>query len=433
MTNEELFNQAKEFIPGGVNSPVRSFNAVGGTPFFTTKAQDCFLYDAEGKCYTDYICSWGANIVGHANPYVVEKVTVALGRGFSFGTPTELETELTRYIIKLMPNIQKFRLVSSGTEAVMSAIRLARGYTGKKYIIKFEGCYHGHSDSLLVKAGSGLATFKEVSSNPSSNGVLPDMVANTLVLAYNDINALDRVFELHTNDIAGVIIEPFAGNMNLVRPTVEFITRLRELCDLNKSVLIFDEVMTGFRVAKGGAQELLGIKPDLTILGKVIGGGMPLAGFGGRAEIMDCLSPLGNVYQAGTLSGNPIAVTCGLATLELLDKDGFYADLTNKTKLLTTGLINLANKQGVDFTADYIGGMFGFYFNKKPPQNFAEVQLINKDKFNQFFYAMLNSNVYFAPSMFEAGFICSSHNIGVINETLQHADRTFALMSDNSF
>ena len=328
MTKQQIFETAKQYIPGGVNSPVRSFNSVGGTPFFTARAKDCFLFDSDGKQYIDYVCSWGANIVGHAHPDVIAAVSAALQNGFSYGTPTELEIEFAKQISQLLPSIEKFRLVSSGTEAVMSAIRLARGYTQKKYIIKFNGCYHGHSDCLLIKAGSGLQTF----GNPSSDGIPEEAVRHTLVLEYNDVAELEQAFQLYPEQIACVVVEPFAGNMNLVRPSAEFMTTMRRLCNQNNSVLIFDEVMTGFRVSLGCAQELLAIKPDLTTLGKVIGGGMPLAGFGGKREIMDCLAPLGGVYQAGTLSGNPIAVTAGLANLKLIQVEGFYTNLAKTSQ-----------------------------------------------------------------------------------------------------
>ena len=421
-TNESIFNLAKQYIPGGVNSPVRSFNAVGGTPFFTDRAEGCYLYDIENKPYIDYVCSWGANIVGHAHPEVIAQVSAALGKGFSFGTPTELEVQLAREIIRIMPNIEKVRLVSSGTEAVMSAIRLARGYTGKKYIIKFDGCYHGHSDSLLVKAGSGLATF----SNPSSSGVPLGSVEYTLVPEYNNITELEQAFSRHGDDIACVILEPFAGNMNLVRPADAYMQRVRELCDAHQSVLIFDEVMTGFRVSLGGAQELFGIKPDLTTLGKVVGGGMPLAAFGGKAEIMDMLSPVGNVYQAGTLSGNPIAVTAGLANLSLIQKPDFYVNLNKLSQQLTAGLLRLAQKHDFDFCTDYVGGMFGFYFSKLLPQNFSQAKTANQEQFKQFFHLMLKSGVFFAPSMFVAGVMCQAHTGAVIEQTLEYADSAFS-------
>ena len=422
MNNTQLFEQAKKYIPGGVNSPVRSFNSVGGAPFFTAKAKDCYLFDSEGKRYIDYICSWGANIVGHANSFVVDRVKQAVENGFSYGTPTELEVEFAKQIIRLMPNIEKLRLVSSGTEAVMSAIRLARGYTNKKYIIKFNGCYHGHSDNLLIKAGSGLATF----ANPSSAGIPPDAIKHTLVLEYNDVAGINEAFKLYGDDIACIILEPFAGNMNLVKPSKEFLTAIRQLCDSHSSVLIFDEVMTGFRVALGGAQDIFHIKPDLTTLGKVIGGGMPLAAFGGKAEIMDCLAPIGAVYQAGTLSGNPIAVSAGLATLELIQADGFYSNLSLTCKNICDGLIKLGQKHSIDLSADYVGGMFGFYFCKATPNSYTQVMQADLELFKRFFHAMLDNGVYFAPSMYEAGFICSSHNADVVDETLAIADKVLA-------
>ena len=422
LTNDNLFNEAKKYIPGGVNSPVRSFNSVGGRPFFTKKAEGAFLDDIENKQYIDYICSWGANIVGHANPYVVEQVTAALKNGFSYGTPTELEVELAKTIVSIMPNIEKVRLVSSGTEATMSAIRLARGYSGKKYIIKFNGCYHGHSDNLLVKAGSGLATF----SNPSSSGVSFGSVEDTIVLEYNGIEDLQATFDKYGNDIACVIIEPFAGNMNLVRPSTEFLTQIQSLCKIHKTLLICDEVMTGFRVALGGAQQLLGLKPDITAIGKIVGGGMPLAAFGGRAEIMDYLSPNGSVYQAGTLSGNPIAVTSGLATLELIQKTGFYEAINNISYQLTTGLQSIANDCSIPFCTNFVGGMFGFYFSDKLPQNLTEVKLANEERFNKFFHMMLDAGVYFAPSMYEAGFVCIAHSNKIIEQTLVAAKKVFA-------
>lgn len=425
ISNKGLFELAKHYIPGGVNSPVRSFNAVGGTPFFTAKAKGCYLYDAEGQQYIDYVCSWGANIVGHANEVVIERITAALTKGFSFGTPTELEVKLAQALNQLMPSIEKSRLVSSGTEAVMSAIRLSRGYTNKKYVIKFNGCYHGHSDNLLVKAGSGLATF----SNPSSGGIPLEAVEHTLVLEYNSVNEVVQAFDRYAKDIACVILEPFAGNMNLIKPSTQFLATLRDLCTANSSVLIFDEVMTGFRVALGGAQQLLNIRPDLTTLGKIIGGGMPLAAFGGKAEIMDYLAPIGPVYQAGTLSGNPIAVTCGLTNLELIQTEGFYANLTALSQQLTSGLATLAKNYQINFSSDFVGGMFGFYFCDNIPENFDQAKLANQGLFNQFFHGMLDHGVYFAPSMYEAGFMCNAHTPSVIQQTLTLADTVFAKLA----
>lgn len=424
LTNKEIFEQAKSYIPGGVNSPVRSFNSVGGTPFFTSRAEGSSLFDIEGKEYIDYVCSWGANIVGHANKTVVAKVTEALTNGLSYGTPTELEVVFAKKICELVPSVEKFRLVSSGTEAVMSAIRLARGYTRRNYIIKFNGCYHGHSDSLLIKAGSGLQTF----GNPSSSGVPEEAVRHTLVLEYNDIEQLTEAFRVYPDAIAAVVIEPFAGNMNLVRPTSEFIQQLRQLCSDNGTVLIFDEVMTGFRVALGGAQQVLGIKPDLTTVGKVIGGGMPLAGFGGKAEIMDCLAPIGGVYQAGTLSGNPVAVTAGLAVLDLIQQPGFYLNLADSASSLMEGLKKIASEEGVTLSTDSIGGMFGFYFSDRVPQSFAEVKEGNQELFNRFFHLMLDRGVFFAPSMYEAGFISAVHNNVIIDKTLTIARDVFKIL-----
>lgn len=424
LTNKEIFNQAKSYIPGGVNSPVRSFNSVGGTPFFTARAEGSSLFDIEGKEYIDYVCSWGANIVGHANKTVVARVTEALANGFSYGTPTELEVVFAKKICELVPSIEKFRLVSSGTEAVMSAIRLARGYTRRNYIIKFNGCYHGHSDSLLIKAGSGLQTF----GNPSSSGVPEEAVRHTLVLEYNNTEQLAEAFRIYPEAIAAVVIEPFAGNMNLVRPTSDFVQQLRELCTKNGTILIFDEVMTGFRVALGGAQQLLGIEPDLTTVGKVIGGGMPLAGFGGKAEIMDCLAPIGGVYQAGTLSGNPVAVTAGLAVLDLIQQQDFYLNLANNASLLMDGLKKIANEEGVSLSVDSVGGMFGFYFSDRVPQSFAEVKEGNQELFNRFFHLMLDRGVFFAPSMYEAGFISAVHDSRVIDKTLTIARDVFKIL-----
>ena len=425
MNQQQIFNQALQYIPGGVNSPVRSFNSVGGTPFFTARAKDCYLFDSDGKQYVDYVCSWGANIVGHANEEVIDRVTAALHNGFSYGTPTELEVEFAKQITQLLPSIEKFRLVSSGTEAVMSAIRLARGYTNKKYIIKFNGCYHGHSDCLLIKAGSGLQTF----GNPSSAGIPEEAVRHTLVLEYNDVAALNEAFKLYPNEIAAVIVEPFAGNMNLVRPSAEFMTTMRSLCSAHDSVLIFDEVMTGFRVGLGCAQEVLGIKPDLTTLGKVIGGGMPLAGFGGKREIMDALAPLGSVYQAGTLSGNPIAVTAGLANLEIIQRVGFYDELSTNTRELVSNLNLLAYEAGIEFCSDNIGGMFGFYFSAEVPKSFEEVKAANQERFKHFFHLMLADGVFLAPSMFEAGFVCIKHDAQALEQTLASAKRVFAALA----
>ena len=428
LNNSELFIQSKQYIPGGVNSPVRSFNHVGGTPFFTAKAKDCYLYDVEGNQYIDFISSWGANIVGHANSFVVAKVAEQLSKGFSYGTPTELELYHAKAINRLMPNLEKIRLVNSGTEAAMSAIRLARGFTERKYIVKFIGCYHGHSDSLLVSAGSGVATFTEVGDTnnttlntiASSAGVLEESINNTIVVNYNDSAMLKHVFadSKYLNQIAGVILEPFVGNMNLIKPTDEFLKTITLLCKEYNTLLIFDEVMTGFRVALGGAQQLLQIKPDLTILGKVVGGGMPLAAFGGRRDIMDYLSPEGRVYQAGTLSGNPVAVSAGIATLELIQQPGFYDTLAQNTKILVSGIKSIAKQYDFILNADYVCGMFGIYFQDKIPQNFDELDSSKVNIFKQFFHKMLQNGVFFAPSMYEAGFLCIAHTEEVINTAL---------------
>lgn len=418
MNSQDLFEQAKQYIPGGVNSPVRSFANLGRAPFFTKKAKGCYLYDSDNKNYIDFVCSWGANIVGHANEQVTDSLVSMLKNGLSYGTATELETKLAAEIIQLMPSIEKIRFVSSGTEAVMSAIRLIRGYTNRKYIVKFDGCYHGHSDSLLVSAGSGISTFNL----PSSSGVLPELTQYTLSLEYNNLEQLQECFNKYGENIAGVIIEPIAGNMNLIKPNANFIALLNKLCKEYNSVLIFDEVMTGFRVALNGAQSILGITPDLTILGKVIGGGMPLAAFGGKKEIMDYLAPLGPVYQAGTLSGNPVAVTCGLATLGLIKQPEFFAELKDIAKALTSGLAEIAYQHGVPFCSDYIGGMFGIYFCDHLPTNYREAKNGSFSLFKAFFNEMLNQGVYFAPSQYEAGFICSSHTLQVIDQVLEAAN-----------
>lgn len=421
MLNKEIFTQSKKIIPGGVNSPVRSFNSVGGVPFFTQKAKDCYLYDIERNQYIDYVCSWGANIVGHANQKVVNKLTQAINNGCSFGTPTELEFKLANLVCNLMPSIEKIRFVNSGTEAVMSAIRLARGYTNRNYIVKFNGCYHGHSDSMLVSAGSGVMTFGAL----DSKGVLKEVAENTLVVDYNDTDSLEKIFTLYGDKIAGVIFEPFAGNMNLVYPTDDFLECLRTLPKHYGALLICDEVMTGFRVALGGAQYLLALNPDLTLLGKIIGGGIPLAAFGGRAEIMDNLAPLGGVYQAGTLSGNPIAVTCGLTNLEIIQENGFYDELTALTVRLVNGLRDVAHKNNINFSANSIGGLFGIHFQEQLPNNLTQVKRANLDLFKKFFHGMLEGGVFFAPSIYEAGFMCIKHTDQVIDKTIEVADKVF--------
>jgi len=419
--NQQLFELSQECIPGGVNSPVRAFRSVGGTPLFFQRGQGATVWDADDKAYLDYVGSWGPLIVGHAHPEVLKAVQAAAQNGLSFGAPTETELEIAELLCKLVPSMEQVRLVSSGTEATMSAIRLARGYTARSRIIKFEGCYHGHADALLVKAGSGALTF----GHPSSAGVPAETAAHTTVLDYNDIAGLEQTFSKIGAEIAAVIVEPVAGNMNLVAPQPGFLSALRELCTKHGSVLIFDEVMTGFRVGLGSAQGLYRIKPDLTTLGKVIGGGMPLAAFGGRRDIMQCLAPLGSVYQAGTLSGNPVAVAAGLATLRLVQAPGFYEKLAASTRQLTEGLVAAAKKYGVIFSAQVVGGMFGLYFRATPPTSYAEVMECDKEAFNRFFHAMLDEGVYLAPSAFEAGFVSAAHGEKEINATLAAAERVF--------
>ncbi|WP_301100972.1 glutamate-1-semialdehyde 2,1-aminomutase [Propionivibrio sp.] len=419
--NQLLFERAQRHIPGGVNSPVRAFHSVGGTPCFFSEGSGPRVRDADDKTYLDYVGSWGPLILGHAHPQVVAAVQAAAARGLSFGAPTAGEVDMADLLCQLLPSLDMVRLVSSGTEATMSAIRLARGYTGRDLLIKFEGCYHGHSDSLLVKAGSGLLTF----GNPSSGGVPADLAKLTLVLDYNDVSQLEAAFAEHGPRIATVIVEPVAGNMNLIVPKPEFLQAMRSLCTKHGAILIFDEVMTGFRVDVQCAQGYYGITPDLTTLGKVIGGGMPLGAFGGKREIMEKIAPLGPVYQAGTLSGNPVAVAAGLATLKLIQHPGFYATLTNKTSALCAGLTTAARKHGVTFCAQSIGGMFGLYFRTACPQSYAEVMECDKDAFNRFFHAMLDAGHYFAPSAFEAGFVSAAHSDADIAETVAAAEAIF--------
>jgi glutamate-1-semialdehyde 2,1-aminomutase len=427
--NQQLFERAQRSIPGGVNSPVRAFRSVGGTPRFIARALGPHFWDADGTRYIDYIGSWGPMIVGHTHPEVVAAMHAAIERGLSYGAPTEAEVEMAEEIIKLVPSIEQVRLVSSGTEAAMSALRLARGAAGngkgRRKIIKFEGCYHGHADSLLVKAGSGLLTF----GNPSSAGVPAEITQHTLVLDYNDPQQLEDAFKAHGDDIACVMVEVIAGNMNLVRATPEFLQTMRRLCTQHGAILAFDEVMTGFRVALGGAQSLYGIEPDLTVLGKVIGGGMPVAAFGGRREVMQHLAPLGGVYQAGTLSGNPVAVACGLATLKLIQRPGFYDALAAQTSKLMDGLVAAAKPSGVPFCADAVGGMFGIYFAPTVPQTYAQIMAMDKNRFNAFFHAMLGRGVYLAPSAYEAGFVSAAHDDAVIAQTLDAARASFAAIA----
>ena len=423
--NESLFARAQSSTPGGVNSPVRAFRSVGGTPRFITRASGPYFWDADDRRYIDYIGSWGPAIVGHAHPDVIRAVQEAAARGLSFGAPTEAEIEMAEEICRLVPSVEQVRLVSSGTEAAMSALRLARGATGRDRIVKFEGCYHGHADALLVKAGSGLLTF----GNPTSAGVPEDFARHTLVLDYNDVQQLETLFRDMGDQIACVIVEPIAGNMNLVRASRAFLQAMRDLCTRHGALLIFDEVMSGFRVALGGAQSLYGIRPDLTVLGKVIGGGLPVAAFGGSRAVMNHLAPLGPVYQAGTLSGNPVAVAAGLSTLKLIQQAGFYQTLSAQTAKLAAGLTAAAEEAGVPFCADAIGGMFGLYFAPDIPDSYASVMASDKTRFNAFFHAMLNEDVYLAPSAFEAGFVSSQHDDAVIEATLAAARKAFAAIA----
>ena len=425
--NAALFERAKKLIPGGVNSPVRAFKAVGGTPRFVQRAQGAYFWDADGQRYIDYIGSWGPMILGHGHPAVVEAVQRALLDGFSYGAPTEREVEIAEELVRLVPSMEMVRLVSSGTEAAMSAIRLARGATGRNKIVKFEGCYHGHTDALLVKAGSGLATF----GNPTSAGVPPEVVKDTLVLEYNHIAQLEECFALHGRDIACLMMEPICGNMNFVRASVPFMTRCRELCTEHGTLLVLDEVMTGFRVALGGAQsvyaqQIPGFQPDITVLGKVIGGGMPMAAFGGPRAVMEQLAPIGSVYQAGTLSGNPVATACGLATLREIQKPGFYEALGARTQSLVTGLTAAASASGVPFCADSQGGMFGFFLLDQLPHNYASVMTTDSPAFNRFFHAMLDKGVYYAPALYEAGFVSAAHSAADIDDTVAAAGAFFA-------
>jgi len=419
--NDELFARAQQSIPGGVNSPVRAFRSVGGTPRFFTRGEGAYLWDADGKRYLDYVGSWGPAILGHAHEGTVRAVQEAARCGLSFGAPTEAEVELAETLCALLPSLELVRLVSSGTEATMSALRLARGHTGRAKIVKFEGCYHGHSDSLLVKAGSGALTFGQ----PSSAGVPPAIAGETIVLTYNDLDGVAAAFAAQPDGIACVIVEPIAGNMNLILPAPGFLAGLRTLCDRHGAVLIFDEVMTGFRVHRSGAQGLYGVRPDLTTLGKVIGGGMPVGAFGGKREIMEKIAPLGPVYQAGTLSGNPVAVAAGLATLGAIQAPGFYAELSARTRSLVEGLAAAASGAGVDFSAQAVGGMFGIYFTPTVPDSFARVMACDKARFNRFFHRMLDAGVYLAPSAFEAGFVSAAHTAADIQATVGLAAAAF--------
>ena len=425
-TADILFSDAKSVIPGGVNSPVRSFSGVGGTPIFIDHAQGAYIYDSMGKAYIDYVGSWGPMILGHAHPEVISAVKATAEKGLSFGAPTEIETLLAQKVCELVPSINLVRMVSSGTEATMSAIRLARGYTGRDKIVKFEGCYHGHSDSLLVKAGSGALTLGV----PSSPGVSVAVAENTITLPYNDSAAVSKVFAEIGEQIACIIVEPVAGNMNCVPPVPGFLETLRQVCDDYHSVLIFDEVMTGFRVALSGAQGLYGIKPDLTTLGKILGGGMPVGAFGGDRKIMEYLAPLGPVYQAGTLSGNPVAMAAGLKTLELIAVPGFYDALAEKTEQLTSGMKERASRAGIALTTNQVGGMFGLFFSAEEKiTRFAQVMACDQALFKRFFHAMLADGVYLAPSAFEAGFVSAAHSDQDLEQTLAIAEKAFAQLS----
>ena len=416
-----LFEKSQRVIPGGVNSPVRAFRAVGGTPIFFRRGSGAYLWDVDGNKFVDYVGSWGPAILGHAHPEVVHAVQESAANGMSFGAPPEGELQIAQRLCALLPSIEQVRLTSSGTEATMSAIRLARGFTGRDKIIKFEGCYHGHGDALLVKAGSGALTF----GNPSSAGVPPEVVAHTIVLDYNNLESLTDCFDKIGGEIACVIIEPVAGNMNFVLPSQPYMDGLRSLCTKYGSVLIFDEVMTGFRVGLSGAQGHFGIVPDLTTLGKVIGGGMPVGAFGGRKDIMAHLAPLGGVYQAGTLSGNPVAVAAGLKTLELISAPGFFEALAQTTAKLVTGLNSAAANAGVRFIGTSLGGMFGIFFRSELPANYAEALQTDKARFNQFFHAMLARGIYLAPSAFEAGFVSAAHTSADIDATIAAAKAAF--------
>ena len=425
-SNESLFARAQRVIPGGVNSPVRAFRAVGGTPRFVRRAQGSCFWDEEGKRYIDYIGSWGPMILGHGHPAVLEAVHAAAADGLSFGAPTRREVELVEMLLQLVPSMEMARLVSSGTEAAMSAIRLARGATGRTKFIKFEGCYHGHADALLVKAGSGLATF----GNPTSAGVPPEVVRDTLVLEFNNIEQLESAFKVHGDALACVVIEPIAGNMNFVRASLPFMLRCRELCTQHGALLLFDEVMTGCRVALGGAQsvyarDLPGFEPDMTILGKVIGGGMPLAAFGGKRAVMEHLAPLGPVYQAGTLSGNPVATACGLATLQEIARPGFFDALSASTRALVDGMSAAAQAAGVAWSSDREGGMFGFFLLDVLPQNYTQVMRSDTQSFNRFFHGMLDRGIYFAPALYEAGFVSAAHSAADIAATVYAAEEVF--------
>lgn len=424
-TNHDLFTQAQHHIPGGVNSPVRAFNGVGGDPIFFREGKGAWLTDAEGKRYIDYVGSWGPMILGHAHPEVINSVQQSVSHGLSFGAPTEIEIEMADLLCQLVPSMDMVRMVSSGTEATMSAIRLARGFTNRDKIVKFEGCYHGHADSLLVKAGSGLLTLGV----PSSAGVPASVAEHTLTLTYNDLDSVRECFAELGDQIACIIVEPVTGNMNCIPPADGFLQGLREICDQSGAVLIFDEVMTGFRVALGGAQEYYDIKPDLTTLGKVVGGGMPVGAFGGKREIMECIAPLGPVYQAGTLSGNPIAMAAGLSTLKLIQATDFYKNLSAATESLVTGLKQRADQAGIGLATSQVGGMFGLFFtDDEQVTSFEQVLVCDQERFKKFFHGMLDHGIYLAPSAFEAGFVSAAHGEAEIQATLDAAEKVFATL-----
>jgi glutamate-1-semialdehyde 2,1-aminomutase len=423
ISSEQLFEEASKYIPGGVNSPVRAFGSVGGTPVFVNHAEGAYLFGEDGRRYVDYVGSWGPMILGHAHPAVIEAVKAAADRGLSYGAPTAIETALARMVCELVPSIEKVRFVSSGTEATMSAIRLARGFTGRDKIVKFEGCYHGHSDSLLVKAGSGALTLGV----PTSPGVPASVAEHTITLTFNDLDQVEDAFESIGDRIAGIIVEPVAGNMNMILPAEGFLEGLRGVCDRYGSLLIFDEVMTGFRVSLGGAQSVFGVRPDLTTLGKIIGGGMPVGAFGGRKDVMDHIAPSGPVYQAGTLSGNPVAMSAGLETLDLISEAGFYDRLGEATTRLAKGLQSAADDAGVPFSVNHLGGMFGFFFTDDAPVRlYRQVMACNADRFKAFFHGMLDAGVYMAPSSFEAGFVSIMHTDEDIAHTVSAAAQVMA-------
>jgi len=423
--SEELFSRAQKVIPGGVNSPVRAFKGVGGTPLFIKRAEQAYLYDADDKRYIDYIGSWGPMIAGHANPEILDAVRGAVGRGLSYGAPTEIEVSMAERVREIMPSIEMVRMVNSGTEATMSAIRLARGFTGRDDIVKFEGGYHGHGDSLLVKAGSGALTF----GLPNSPGVPADLAKHTLTLDYNDADQVRTLFKEKGDSIACIIVEPVCGNMNCVPPVPGFLETLKEVCDDSGALLIFDEVMTGFRVARAGAQGYYNVKPDLTTLGKIIGGGMPVGAFGGRADVMQQLAPTGPVYQAGTLSGNPIAMTAGLKTLEIISRDGFYEDLDVKTERMLKGITAAARENDIAFSTNQVGAMFGLFFTEEPEvTSYQQVTACNVKRFNKFFHKMLEQGINLAPSAFEAGFVSSAHTEQDIEDTVAAAKNAFEMI-----